>query len=199
MEPFRLSDLLSIAGFLTLVRVPLALAFPFFADEPGGALAILAAAALSDVLDGWFARHSGRTTLAGGIVDPIVDKLFVGSVAVTLFLTGRLSLVATLLLGTRDLVELPLFLWLVFNSRAMASRSARLKANAFGKGVTVLQFATVVAALVAGRFVTFFAVLSGVSGAVAGATYWVRLFRRPLGPDDAGPSWGGGKTRERTS
>jgi phosphatidylglycerophosphate synthase len=97
MEALRPPDRLSTPAFLTLGRVPLALAFPFLVSWRPGALTVLAAAALSDVPDAWCARRSGRTSLAGGIVDPIVDKLFVGPVAVTLLATGRLSLLATLL------------------------------------------------------------------------------------------------------
>jgi phosphatidylglycerophosphate synthase len=198
MEAFRPRDLLSTPGFLTLVRVPLALAFPFSVNWRPGALAILAGAALSDILDGWCARRSGRTSLAGGIVDPIVDKLFVGSVALTLLATGRLSLLATLLLGSRDLVELPIALWLVFNSQARRDRSNQLKANVFGKIVTVLQFTTVVAALMASRYVTFLAVSSGLAGVTAGATYWTLARRKPPahvnGHDDPGSSWHGTQT-----
>jgi phosphatidylglycerophosphate synthase len=175
--------------------VPLALAFPFVVNWRPGALAILAVAALSDVLDGWCARRSGRTSVAGGIVDPIVDKLFVGSVAVTLLATGRLSLLATLLLGSRDLVELPIALWLAFDSRARRDRSDQLKANVFGKIVTVLQFTTVVAALAASRYVTLLAVSSGLAGVVAGATYWALARRQPPARvshhGDSASSWRG--------
>jgi phosphatidylglycerophosphate synthase len=195
MEAFRPRDLLSTPGFLTLVRVPLALAFPVLVNWRPGAFAILAVAALSDVLDGWCARRSGRTSVAGGIVDPIMDKLFVGSVAVTLLATGRLSLLATLLLGSRDLVELPIALWLAFDPRARRDRSNQLKANVFGKIVTVLQFTTVVAAIVASRYVTLLAVSSGLAGMMAGATYWTLACRRPPAHvnhhGDPGSSWRG--------
>lgn len=179
MEGIRLRDLLSIPGFLTLVRAPLALAFPLVISKPFWALTILAVAGLSDVLDGWSARKAGRATSTGAIVDPIVDKLFVFTVAVTLFATGRLSLLATLLLGSRDIVELPLAFWMAFDSRARAARIAHLKANVFGKVVTVLQFVTVVAALTANRYVIVLAIVSGCTGVVAGVTYWVLVCRRP--------------------
>jgi phosphatidylglycerophosphate synthase len=133
--------------------------------------------------------------VAGGIVDPIMDKLFVGSVAVTLLATGRLSLLATLLLGSRDLVELPIALWLAFDPRARRDRSNQLKANVFGKIVTVLQFTTVVAALAASRYVTLLAVSSGLAGVVAGATYWTLARRQPPAHvnhhGDPGSSWRG--------
>lgn len=192
MEAFRPRDLLTIPGFLTLVRVPLALAFPFFVNERVSALAILAAAGMSDVLDGWCARRLGRTTFAGKLVDPIVDKVFVASVALTLLATGRLSLVATLLLGSRDLLELPLVLWLTFDAQARADHVDRLRANVFGKIVTALQFATVVAAIVTNRYVTFLAVLSGFCGVVAGISYLAQALWRPATHrhgGNPGPRW----------
>jgi len=172
MEGFRARDLLSVAGILTLVRVPLAITFPFFATNRAVAVGILAAAGLSDVLDGWVARRTGRTTVAGGIVDPIADKLFVGVVVVTLFVIGRLSLVTTLLLGVRDLLELPLVLQLALGTRSPKNPSRRPRANALGKVATVLQFATVTAAFIHPRWVPFVAVAAGVSGVLAGASYW---------------------------
>jgi len=179
VKRFRLRDLASTPGVLTLVRAPLAVAFPFFVDRRAGALVILAAAAASDVLDGWCARRSGRTTVTGEIADSIVDKLFVASVAATLLVTKRLSLTATLLLGSRDLVELPLVFRFAFGSRTSSERFETVKANLFGKLVTVLQFATVAAALVAVHYVTLFALVTGVSGVVAGVAYWVRALRHP--------------------
>jgi phosphatidylglycerophosphate synthase len=178
METFRPRDLLTIPGFLTLVRAPLALAFPFVVHQRAAAIAVLAAAGASDILDGWSARRLGRTTMAGRIVDPVVDKVFVASVALTLLATGRLSLVATLLLGARDLVELPLVVWFMFDAQARAHHVDQLRANKFGKIVTALQFATVIAAVVTNRYVTFLAVLSGSCGVVAGISYLAQALGR---------------------
>jgi CDP-diacylglycerol--glycerol-3-phosphate 3-phosphatidyltransferase/cardiolipin synthase len=118
--------------------------------------------------------------MAGRIVDPIVDKVFVASVALTLLVTGRLSLVATLLLGSRDLVELPLVLWLTFDAQARREHVDQLRANVFGKIVTALQFATVVTALAANRYVIFLAVVSGACGLIAGISYLAQTLRGPV-------------------
>ena len=47
---------LGLPTALTLCRLPLAVAFPFVRDRPVAAIAVLAAAGLTDVLDGALAR-----------------------------------------------------------------------------------------------------------------------------------------------
>ena len=167
-------DLVSPPGLLSLVRVPLAAAFPFAVHEPFAALSILVVAALTDVLDGWYARTFGRTTPTGAILDPIMDKLFVATVTLTLVVGGKLLLTAALLLGARDIAELPLVIWFAVDPRARVARAASAKANVFGKIVTVFQFATVTAALLANRHTDTLALATGILGALAAFTYWAR-------------------------
>ncbi|TMG79498.1 MAG: CDP-alcohol phosphatidyltransferase family protein, partial [Betaproteobacteria bacterium] len=56
------------------MRFPLAALFPFVAS-PTWQLAIVAAAAASDVADGFLARRSGSSR-AGAVLDPVADKFF---------------------------------------------------------------------------------------------------------------------------
>jgi phosphatidylglycerophosphate synthase len=178
MGRLRLGDVFSPPGLVSLVRVPLAMAFPFSLHTPTAAVAILVAAGLSDILDGWYARRTGRTTVTGAMLDPVMDKLFVASVAITLLIAGRLSVPLVLLLGARDILELPLVAWIAVDAKNFAERRERVKANIAGKAVTVIQFATVGAALLAERYVFALALASAVSGLVAAATYWARLLSR---------------------
>jgi phosphatidylglycerophosphate synthase len=174
----RFRELGSAAGLLSLARAPLAVAFPLVIEKPLAGLAILAAAAVTDVLDGWWARHSGGATATGAILDPVMDKLFVAVVVLTLMSTGRLSAWAALLVGARDIVQLPLAIWFVSDRAAVADRSGRVRANVLGKLVTVLQFGTVACALLSAPYVATFARACGVVGMIAGASYWFRLFER---------------------
>lgn len=178
MGRLRLDDIFSAPGLVSLVRVPLAMAFPFSLRTPVAAVAILVAAGLSDILDGWYARRTGRTTVTGAILDPVMDKLFVASVTITLLIVGRLSVPLVLLLGARDILELPLVAWIAVDAKNFAERRERVKANIAGKAVTVIQFATVGASLLAERYVFALALASAVSGIVAAATYWARLLSR---------------------
>jgi phosphatidylglycerophosphate synthase len=170
----RVDELLSVPGLLSLSRGPLAVAFPFAVTSPPAALAVVAAAGVTDVLDGWFARHSGRVTETGAVWDPFMDKLFDATVVVSLTIAGRFSIWVALLLALRDLIEIPLILWLSTRRARLTSEDRDVKANLFGKAATVLQFATVVAALLAPKYVLPLAIASSINGVMAGASYWAR-------------------------
>jgi len=78
-------DALGWPSAITLTRVALIPAFLVFMVERrfGLALAAFAVAIVSDVADGWIARHFGQETRFGTILDPVVDIvcsfwLFVG-------------------------------------------------------------------------------------------------------------------------
>jgi len=187
MTRLRLRDFFSAPGLVTLARAPLAAVFPFTVDRPRVAFAILVVAGLSDVLDGWYARRSGKATATGAILDPVMDKLFVTTVVVTLLLTSHLPGRAALLLLTRELVQLPLAAWLAFDRRNVSNRSSRLRANWFGKVCTVLQFGTIAAALVAVRYLNLLALASAIAGIAAGVSYWATLLPRDGTPRRNGP------------
>lgn len=50
------------------------------------ALGILVVAGATDFLDGWLARTTGNVTRIGELLDPIADRLFILTAAVTLYL-----------------------------------------------------------------------------------------------------------------
>jgi cardiolipin synthase (CMP-forming) len=182
---YRARDLLRVPSLLSLARVPLAAVFPFFASKPAAAIAILFAAGASDLLDGWYARRYGQVTAIGALVDPITDKLFVATVAVTLVASGQLSIAVLFLLGTRDIGELPLILWLALDRRARG-RLTESTSNALGKAATTFQFATVVAVIagVSPSVALAAAMMTGVLGFAAAFGYWTstvsRVTRRAL-------------------
>jgi len=105
---YQFKDLLLAPAWLSWLRLPLAACFVAFVDRPLMAVSVLVAAGLSDVLDGWVARRCGLVTATGSALDPIMDKLFVLTVAVTMVVRGHLSVAAVLLLSTREIGELPL-------------------------------------------------------------------------------------------
>lgn len=162
-------DLVRVPGLLSLLRIPLAACFPFVAGEPLAALAVLAAAGITDVLDGWYARRFGQVTPTGCAIDPITDKLFVLTVACTLVARGQLSIAAVVLLSTRELGELPLVLWLALNPRA-----EHPAANLPGKVATVLQFTAVSATLLEKPSASVWVIATAVAGAYAALAYWRR-------------------------
>jgi phosphatidylglycerophosphate synthase len=167
-------DLVRVPGLLSLARLPLAVAFPFALGQPRVAFAILVAAGLTDVLDGWYARRFGQVTAAGAVLDPITDKLFVLTVAFTLVRTGHLSLGAVVLLSTREIGELPLVVWLALSRDARRARVKHPSVNVAGKLATTLQFVAVSAALFHARFGDLLVGATSIVGAAAAFTYWRR-------------------------
>jgi cardiolipin synthase len=173
MRVYRLADLLEVPNLLSLARVPLAIGFAR-ARTPRGALAVLCAAGLTDMLDGWYARRFDAGTPTGALLDPITDKLFVGTVVGTLLRRGQLPLWSLALLGARELGELPLLGWFALRRDARAKEQ---HANVIGKAATTLQFAAVTAAVFRSRAFVPLAVVTGVAGALAAASYWRRWLR----------------------
>lgn len=178
MGRFRTRDLFLVPGLLSLARVPLAAAFPFVVHVPAAALAVIAAGALTDVLDGWLARRLDQVTPTGAVVDGITDKLFVGSIAVTLVASGLVDLPTAVLLATREVGELPLVLWLALSRKARRLQASDSTANAYGKITTALQLAVVGAVLLGSPHVRALAMITAIAGIVAAAAYWQRVLRR---------------------
>jgi cardiolipin synthase len=167
-------DLLNAPTLISLTRLPLAAAFTQTLSSTALSLLVLGAAAFSDVLDGFVARRFDLATPTGAVVDGLTDKAFAATVLVTLVLAGRLMAVDVALLGTRELVELPLVGWLALSPAARSWRKIDNRANVLGKAATILQFATVAAVI--GRHDVHLTglVLTATVGAAAGVSYWRR-------------------------
>jgi CDP-diacylglycerol--glycerol-3-phosphate 3-phosphatidyltransferase/cardiolipin synthase len=175
---YRARDLVRAPGLLSLSRLLFAAAFPFAVGHPAAATAILVAAGLSDVLDGWVARRSGQVTATGTAIDPLTDKIFVTTVAVSLVLARFLSAVDVVWLSTRELGELPLVAWLAIDRGARRRRAEHPSANAFGKLATAAQFGTAAAALFRVAHVEWLVGLTAILGATAALNYWAREMRQ---------------------
>src|SRR5262245_43159711 len=129
-----------------MARVPLAIVFPFTLSSPPVAFGVLAAAALSDVVAGWYARTHIQATPTGAVADAVTDKIFVVTVVVALVVLHKMTVVEALLLGTREVGELPLVVRLALSHSARQKHEDR-RANIPGKVATALQFVAVSAAL----------------------------------------------------
>lgn len=179
MGRYRARDLFNVPSLLSLLRVPLAVAFVFVVDAPLWAMVVLFLSGLTDVFDGWYARRYDQVTAMGTVVDPITDKIFVLTVVVTLVLTHKLTLVQMLLLGTRDIGELPLVAWLSVSRKARRARQDDTGANVPGKLATALQFVAVAAALFASNLLATLVYVASAAGVIAAISYWMRALRRP--------------------
>jgi CDP-diacylglycerol--glycerol-3-phosphate 3-phosphatidyltransferase/cardiolipin synthase len=178
---FSLEELLLPPNVLSLLRLPLAAAFPFAARSRGSAMVVLGLAGLTDVFDGWLARRSGQVTTTGAVLDPIADKVFALSVVATLVSRGKLPAWGIAALLTREILEAPLLAWvLLVRSPRRADDVAGYRSNVPGKVATVAQFAAVMAAIEAPALLPAALAAAAAAGAVAGVAYWTReLGREP--------------------
>jgi CDP-diacylglycerol--glycerol-3-phosphate 3-phosphatidyltransferase len=61
-------------------------------------------AVITDLLDGYLARHLNQISEAGKIIDPLADKIFVGTCALILIIQGRMPLWFGIAVMARDLL-----------------------------------------------------------------------------------------------
>lgn len=87
---------INVPNLLTMIRIwaiPL-IVLTFFFKGAGWAwfgVLLFAIAGITDYLDGYLARHWNQLSRFGRVLDPIADKLLVGSILVMLAWSGKLS------------------------------------------------------------------------------------------------------------
>jgi len=173
MSSSRASALWTLPNAVSMSRVGLAAAF-VAANTAGARVALLVAASLTDVLDGWLARRQNAVSRWGALLDPLADRAFVLSAAGALVASGGLSVVECVVLLFRDVMTAIGFIvariirWL----RPVAFRSRPL-----GKGVTVLQLTALLAAILRPAVVTPLVAAVGVTSVAATVDYTVLLWR----------------------
>jgi CDP-diacylglycerol--glycerol-3-phosphate 3-phosphatidyltransferase len=99
-----------------------------------GAGVFFAGAALTDQVDGYLARRWQVESRFGKIADPLADRLMIGAAAVLMWATGRIPLVAALIVLGRDLV-------LVLGYKLLAPRGYELDVSFLGKLATWVLYA----------------------------------------------------------
>lgn len=170
---------LNLANFLTLLRI---LAVPvvvvaLLGETPNGdalAAAVFALAALTDGLDGYFARSRDAVTTFGKLMDPLADKLLITAALVSLVSLGRLQAWVAMVIIAREIA--------VTGLRAIAAeRGVVISASWMGKAKTVLQIAAVIALIAANpapAWVDALVYLAVAATLISGADYFLGLRRR---------------------
>lgn len=168
------------AHAVTLLRLPLAIAFWFAVDAPRVALAIVVAVAVTDAIDGnlarWLKRRGHTAPDIGGWLDPLVDKLFVAIAIAAIWWHTRATLVV-ILVGARELVLIPLVAIYLAQHRS----TGKLRADWLGKVATIAQFvalAVVVAYPDAELLAIGVAALAAVLGLAAAVHYVIVMLPR---------------------
>jgi cardiolipin synthase (CMP-forming) len=99
---WNISNVLSM--FRVLLVIPMSIAI--WHNENVIAVLIGFLSAITDNLDGYFARRLNQITEFGKMIDPLSDKLFVGSIVIILLIQGRLPVWFASLIWGRDLLLL---------------------------------------------------------------------------------------------
>lgn len=159
--------MLNVANLLTLARL---LAVPFavqaiLSGEHRRALVIVLVAGLTDTIDGAIARRFGVATTAGAYFDPIVDKIFLSAVYVSLAASsGRPPWWLVIEIFTRDV------LILASSAALLVYGKRRFPPSVWGKASTFLQIALALALLIDNAFPGFAGASDGLVWAVAALT-----------------------------
>lgn len=103
---------------------------------------VLALAALTDVADGWLAKHMGWQSASGAFLDPLADKLMILGVLGALTLIGAIPLWLLIIVWGRDaLIALGILAYLALHG------SIQIKPILLSKASTFVQVVYLLAAL----------------------------------------------------
>ncbi len=173
MFPLNLPNALTMLRILAVPVVVVAL----LGETPNGdviAAAVFALAALTDGLDGYFARSRDSITTFGKLMDPLADKLLIIGALVSLVSLDRLEAWVAMVIIAREVAVTIL-------RTIAAERGIVIAASWFGKLKTVLQIAAVIGLIVAdpaplGVNLLVYAAL--VVTVISGADYFFGLRKR---------------------
>ncbi len=138
----------NLPNFLTWMRI---LAIPLFvgifyfppawlsySDQNLFAAIIFTGAAITDWLDGYFARVLHQTSAFGAFLDPVADKLMVAAALIILVYLGRLDALIALIIIGREITISALREWM-----AQIGKSKSIGVSFLGKVKTVSQMAAI--------------------------------------------------------
>lgn len=146
-DPSNEVPVLNIPNLLTIARlfmVPvfgyLALALDQTDSVQWASATVFLIAALTDLVDGVWARRYGLITNFGKIADPIADKALIGTALVTLSIQTEISWWVTGIIIFREVAITVLRFWVIKHGVIPASRGGKVK--------TVSQIIAIVAFLI---------------------------------------------------
>ncbi|HAV61645.1 MAG TPA: hypothetical protein DCY13_04680 [Verrucomicrobiales bacterium] len=173
---------MTTANKITIFRI---LLIPFFISQVlyyshGGdewhrlaAILSFAAAAISDGIDGYIARHYNQRSELGSVLDPLADKLLLVSGLVLLSFDNEPNLVqipiwlAAVVFGRDIILAIGALVIYIF------CHQVKVRPNFIGKAATVLQMAVVLWALLKWNYEWLFWIMigAGVCTGVSGLLY----------------------------
>ena len=185
----RRNEVLTTPNLISLSRLAMAAVFLGVRDTDWR-LAMVILAMISDVLDGVIARVSHTTSRIGALIDPIADRIFMLVAFIAVTMDGLITPWQLGLLMLRDVMTV--IGWFVARNVSWL-RQVTFQARWPGKGVTVLQFVTLLASLQAPQLVAGLAFACGILALAATIDYTLMLWvNRTGGPLDLARARAGG-------
>jgi cardiolipin synthase (CMP-forming) len=129
LRAHRIATVPNILSLLRLASVPF-FVWLFVAGQEEAAVFLYAVGAWTDFFDGYIARRTGAITELGKLLDPLADRVFILTLAITLLVTDALSLWLAVVIISREI--LVFLLWPVLERRGLA----RIPVNFTGKSAT---------------------------------------------------------------
>jgi cardiolipin synthase (CMP-forming) len=163
----------TVPNSISLSRLLLALAFVVIGGRWERLTLILAAAA-TDFLDGWMARRGNSSTVAGALIDPFADRVFVLAAVSSYLVDGSLSTGQYFIFLSRDIATAVGFIVARFIPGLTASA---FQARLLGKTVTAFQLALLIAVLLLPDFVQPLILIIAAFSAVSIVDYTLALER----------------------
>src|SRR3989338_6211580 len=163
----------NIPNKISLIRISLIplFAFVLIADMPYKnylAAFIFSMLSVSDFFDGYIARKKKQVTDFGKLIDPIADKLLIGTALVVLVARNSVDLWVAAVIILRELIVTAIRIYL------LPSRIV-VPASNFGKAKTVVQSLAIVSVLLGIPF-NWHAMLAAVLlNLISGIEYFVRI------------------------
>jgi CDP-diacylglycerol--glycerol-3-phosphate 3-phosphatidyltransferase/cardiolipin synthase len=163
----------TVPNSISLSRLLLALAFVVI-NGPWQRVVLIVSAGITDFLDGWLARRANSSTLAGALIDPFADRVFVLAAVSSYLAEGSLSTGQYFIVLSRDIATAVGFVVARFIPGLSASS---FKARVLGKTVTALQLLLLFVVLIAPRWVHPLVLIIGALSAVSVVDYTAALER----------------------
>lgn len=172
---------MNVANQISIFRIVLvpifliAWLYPGDGSHPGRVVAtiVFIVAAISDLVDGYYARNYERVTRFGKWIDPVADKLLVTAALLCLVELHRVGAWVAMIMIGRDIA--------ITNLRTLvAAQGDVVGASPLGKAKTAWQMTAIITALVFVAFDEILALPSAAGAIPAGALGVYRGWSQPL-------------------
>lgn len=185
----------TLANGITIFRILLIPVFMVFLLEyellpygptigPAVAVVIFTIAALTDTLDGYFARSRNAVTVLGQFLDPLADKLLISAALISLVKLDRISAWIAMVIISREFAVSGLRL-------VAAAERVVIPASSLGKIKTFSQVVAVVALIlpgfgfILGRPLSWYLIyLAALLTVISGIDYFVKARDRLRAPGE---------------